>query len=142
MRIVCSIYVHIALSFLCTVSAGESNPDKDVIKLEKFMKRNFKNSKALNTKVTNLEEGDMVLNKEAENLNGELVGTVVEFDAQVTNLNEYIADLGGELRTTTDDINGSIIHFDGTVTGLKVKIKFLEEALKEALKVEKIQYSG
>ena len=128
MHIACFIYVLIALSFFCTVSAEE--------KLEKFMKGNFKNINKLDKRVTNLEGGDVVLDEKVENLNGEFIGSVVEFDAQVTSLNGYIADLGGQLSTTTDDLNASVvenegkvselngvvINFDGTVTGLKEKL--------------------
>jgi len=110
MHIAHSIYVLIELSFLCTVSAEK--------KLEKFMKRNLKNINKLDKRVTNLEGGDMVLDEKVENLNGELIGAVVEFDAQVTNLNGYIADLGGQLNTTTDHLNGLVVEVEGKVAEL------------------------
>jgi len=128
MHIACSIYVLFALSFLCTVSAEESGGDKDVNKLVEKVKKNSKIINSLDTKVTNLDHGNAARDHKVEDLNGDLIGAVVEFDAQVTNLNEEIADLGGQLNTATDDLEG--------------KIKFLEEALEEALKVEEIQFSA
>ena len=82
------------------------------------MKRNFKNINKLDKRVTNLEEGDVVLDEKLDNLNGELIGAVTWFDAQVTNLNGYIADLGGKLNTTTDNRNDNVVEFEGKVAEL------------------------
>jgi len=124
MHIVCSIYVLIAVSFLCTVLAQELGGDIYVKKLAKKVKKNIKNIRKLDT---NLED----LNEEIADLGGKLNATtddLNDLDEAVTGVEEKIEVFNGDL--------------DEAVTGLEEKIKLLEEALEVARKVEEIQFFG
>ena len=93
MYIACSIYILIALRFLCAVSVRELGGDKYAIKLEKFMKRNFKNIKTLDTKVTNIEGGYEILNGKVNNLSENLNDATEELNEEINNLEEKVAVL-------------------------------------------------
>jgi len=157
MHIVCSIYVLIAVSFLCTVLAQELGGDIYVKKLAKKVKKNIKNIRKLDTNledlneeiadlggklnattddlndldeaVTGVEEKIEVFNGDVLKLDAKFTNADVEVEGKVSKLNEEIADLGGQVDTTTDGLN----VLDEAVTGLEEKIKLLEEALEVAL---------
>jgi len=117
MHIACSIYVLIAVSFLCTVLAQELGGDIDVVKLAKKVKKNIKNIRKLDT---NLED----LNEEIAGLGGKLNATT------------------DDLNDLDEAVTGVEENLDEAVTGLEEKIRLLEEALEVALKMEEIQFFG
>jgi len=145
MRIACSICVLFALSFPRTVSAEEWGGDEDVTKLAKKVKKNYRTIRSLGKRATNLEYEDVVLDDKVGKLSEDLVGTVVEFDAQVTSLKEDITDLDGKLDTTTDNLNGTVVEVEGKVIELNGTVINLDgnvNSLKEKLDGTVVKVTG
>jgi len=148
MNIACSIYVLIAVSFLCTASADESSAPRENGNLAKRVKINARNidamerkilkSKAiLESKVADLEGEDdtidkkvMALRKKAKELND----VVVEFSGTVMDVNESIADLAVRIQNTTEDVNGAVLELDGKLNDSNQNIADLGRQFKKTIK--------
>jgi len=153
MHIACSIYVLIALSFLCTVLAQELGGDIDVVKLAKKVKKNIKNIRKLDTNLEDLNEEITDLGDDLNDLDddlNDLDDDLNDLDRAVTGVEEKMEVLNVDVlkldEKFTNDIDEAVTGLeekhDEAVTGLEEKIKLLEEALEVARKVEEIQFFG
>jgi len=146
MHIACSIYVLIALSFLCTVLAQELGGDIDVVKLAKKVKKNIKNIRKLDTNLEDLNEEITDLGDDLNDLDddlNDLDGAVTGVEEKMEVLNVDVLKLDEKFTNDIDEaVTGLEEKHDEAVTGLEEKIKLLEEALEVARKVEEIQFFG
>jgi len=141
MNIACSIYVLIAVSFLCTVSADESSAPRETGNLAKRVKINTRNidamerkilkSKAiLESKVSDLEGEDeiidrkiMALKEKTKELLKDVSGAVLEIDGKLNDSNQHITDQGNQFKKTIEELNGDLLKLDETFTNADVEVE-------------------
>jgi len=141
MNIACSIYVLIAVSFLCTASADESSAPRETGNLAKRVKINTRNidamerkilkSKAiLESKVTDLEGEDeiidrkiMALKEKTKELLKDVSGAVLEIDGKLNDSNQHITDQGNQFKKTIEELNGDLLKLDETFTNADVEVE-------------------
>jgi len=151
MNIACSIYVLIAVSFLCTVSADESSAPRETGNLAKRVKINTRNidanerkilkSKAiLESKVSDLEGEDeiidrkiMALKEKTKELLKDVSGAVLEIDGKLNDSNQHITDQGNQFKKTFEELNGDLLKLDETFTNADVEVEGKIVELKEEI---------